>query len=31
MNPQAVVLINAFEVLEGADEAFLDGWERQRE
>jgi heme-degrading monooxygenase HmoA len=31
MNPEPVVLINAFEVPEGEDEAFLDGWERQRE
>ena len=31
MNPQPVVLINAFEVPEEADEAFLEGWERQRE
>lgn len=30
MNPELVVLINAFEVPEGDDEAFLDGWERQR-
>jgi heme oxygenase (mycobilin-producing) len=31
MNPEPVVLINAFEVPEGEDQAFLDGWERQRE
>jgi heme oxygenase (mycobilin-producing) len=31
MNPQSVVLINAFEVPEGEDDAFLAGWERQRE
>jgi heme-degrading monooxygenase HmoA len=31
MNPEAVVLINAFEVPEAQDEAFLRGWERQRE
>jgi heme oxygenase (mycobilin-producing) len=31
MNPEPVVLINAFEVPEGEDEAFLDGWERKRE
>jgi heme oxygenase (mycobilin-producing) len=31
MNPEPVVLINAFEVPEGDDEAFLAGWERQRE
>jgi heme oxygenase (mycobilin-producing) len=31
MNPEPVVLINAFEVPEGADEGFLAGWERQRE
>jgi heme-degrading monooxygenase HmoA len=30
MNPELVVLINAFEVPDGEDEAFLDGWERQR-
>jgi heme-degrading monooxygenase HmoA len=30
MNPEPVVLINAFEVPEGQDKAFLDGWERQR-
>ena len=28
MNPKPVVLINAFEVPEGADEAFLQAWER---
>ena len=28
MNEQAVVLINAFEVPNGADESFLAGWER---
>jgi heme oxygenase (mycobilin-producing) len=31
MNPEPVVLINAFELPEGSDEAFLAGWERQRE
>jgi heme oxygenase (mycobilin-producing) len=31
MNPEPVVLINAFEVPEGEDEAFLQGWERARE
>jgi heme oxygenase (mycobilin-producing) len=31
MNPEPVVLINAFEVPEEDDEAFLSGWERQRE
>jgi heme oxygenase (mycobilin-producing) len=31
MNPEPVVLINAFEVPAGADEGFLAGWERQRE
>jgi heme-degrading monooxygenase HmoA len=31
MNPEPVVLINAFEVPAGEDEAFLAGWERQRE
>jgi heme oxygenase (mycobilin-producing) len=31
MNPEPVVLINAFEVPEEADQAFLAGWERQRE
>jgi heme-degrading monooxygenase HmoA len=31
MNAQPVVLINAFEVPEGKDEAFLQGWERTRE
>jgi heme-degrading monooxygenase HmoA len=31
MNAQPVVLINAFEVPEGEDEAFLEGWERSRE
>ena len=30
MNPDPVVLINAFEVPEGQDEAFLAGWERAR-
>ena len=30
MNPEPVVLINAFEVPEGADEAFLQAWERAR-
>jgi heme oxygenase (mycobilin-producing) len=31
MNSEPVVLINAFEVPEGEDEAFLQGWERTRE
>jgi heme-degrading monooxygenase HmoA len=31
MNPEPVVLINAFEVPEGEDDAFLRGWDRQRE
>lgn len=31
MKPEPVVLINAFEVPEGEDEAFLRGWERARE
>jgi heme-degrading monooxygenase HmoA len=31
MNAEPVVLINAFEVPEGEDEAFLQGWERTRE
>jgi heme-degrading monooxygenase HmoA len=31
MKAEPVVLINAFEVPEDEDEAFLDGWERQRE
>jgi heme oxygenase (mycobilin-producing) len=31
MNPEPVVLINAFEVPEEHDEAFLSGWELQRE
>jgi heme-degrading monooxygenase HmoA len=30
MNPDAVVLINAFEVPEGQNEAFLEAWERAR-
>ena len=30
MNREPVVLINAFEVPEGADEAFLEAWERAR-
>lgn len=30
MNAEPVVLINAFEVPEGEDEAFLEGWERSR-
>jgi heme oxygenase (mycobilin-producing) len=29
MNPEPVVLINAFEVPQGADEGFLAGWQRQ--
>jgi heme-degrading monooxygenase HmoA len=28
MNPQPVTLINAFEVPDGEDDAFLDGWEQ---
>jgi heme-degrading monooxygenase HmoA len=28
MNPQPVVLINAFEVPDGQDDAFLKGWEQ---
>jgi heme oxygenase (mycobilin-producing) len=31
MNPEPVVLINAFEVPAGQDEAFLQAWERARE
>jgi heme-degrading monooxygenase HmoA len=31
MTPEPVVLINAFEVSEGDDDAFLQGWERTRE
>lgn len=31
MNPEPVVLINAFEVSEAEDESFLAGWERQRD
>jgi heme oxygenase (mycobilin-producing) len=31
MNPKPVILINAFEVPQGKDDAFLDGWGRQRE
>ena len=30
MDPEPVVLINAFEVPAGEDEAFLQGWERAR-
>jgi len=30
MSPDPVVLINAFEVPAGQDEAFLEGWERVR-
>jgi heme oxygenase (mycobilin-producing) len=30
MAPQPVILINAFEVPEGQDEAFIEGWERSR-
>lgn len=30
MAPEPVILINAFEVAEGHDEAFLEGWERTR-
>jgi heme oxygenase (mycobilin-producing) len=31
MSPEPVVLINAFEVPEGDDEAFLQGWERAQQ
>ena len=31
MQPEPVVLINAFEVPAGEDEAFLRGWERARD
>lgn len=31
MNPEEVVLINAFEVPEGQDEVFLQAWEQARE
>jgi heme oxygenase (mycobilin-producing) len=31
MNPEPVVLINAFEVPAGQDEAFLQAWESARE
>jgi heme-degrading monooxygenase HmoA len=31
MNPEPIVLINAFEVPERDDDAFLAGWELQRE
>jgi heme-degrading monooxygenase HmoA len=31
MQAEAVVLINAFEVPEGEDDTFLQGWERARE
>lgn len=31
MSAEPVVLINAFEVPGGEDEAFLEGWERARE
>jgi heme-degrading monooxygenase HmoA len=31
MQSEPVVLINAFEVPEGEDETFLQGWERTRE
>jgi heme-degrading monooxygenase HmoA len=31
VNPEPVVLINAFEVPVGEDDAFLEGWERSRE
>jgi len=31
MSPEPVVLINAFEVPGGEDEAFLQGWEHTRE
>lgn len=31
MTAEQFVLINAFEVPEGEDEAFLGGWERQRD
>jgi heme oxygenase (mycobilin-producing) len=30
MQPEPVVLINAFEVPDGEDRAFLEGWERAR-
>jgi heme oxygenase (mycobilin-producing) len=30
MNPEPIVLINAFEIPEGDDDAFLDAWERAR-
>ena len=30
MSPDPVVFINAFEVPDGNDEAFLEGWERAR-
>ena len=30
MNPDPIVLINAFEVPDGQDEAFLEGWEQAR-
>jgi heme oxygenase (mycobilin-producing) len=30
MAPEPVILINAFEIPEGHDEAFLEGWERTR-
>jgi heme oxygenase (mycobilin-producing) len=30
MAPEPVILINAFEVPEGQDDAFLEGWERSR-
>jgi heme-degrading monooxygenase HmoA len=31
MGPEPVVLINAFEVPQGRDDTFLQGWERSRE
>jgi heme-degrading monooxygenase HmoA len=31
MNAEPVVLINAFEVPQGQDEAFLEAWERARQ
>ena len=31
MTTEPVVLINAFEVAEGEDDAFLQGWERTRD
>jgi heme oxygenase (mycobilin-producing) len=31
MQPEPVILINAFEVPDGEDRAFLEGWERARD